>query len=63
MSGVTRHDFGQIRKVTHDLAHNEQVTRKRLEMLEDRASTLEQWAQAFSNMTLRQRVRWLIRGK
>lgn len=41
MSGITNAAFGQLRKKAKDAEHDLASTRRRVEMLEDRASDLE----------------------
>jgi hypothetical protein len=57
MSGVTRGDFGKLRKETHDLAYDlDKVTRPRVDQL-------EAWVYVFSHMSFLRRMRWLLTGK
>lgn len=53
---AARHALETMRGPHNAVVVNEQDTR-------DRVTDLETWAQTFSNLTLRQRFRWLLKGR
>lgn len=50
-------------KQAKDAVHDEALTRLRVERLERRAANLEEWAEAFTSLSLWRRVRWLVTGR
>ena len=59
MSGITRGEFGQIRHAAKTAQYNEQVTRKRVEVLEAAIGK----AASILGRTLWGRLKWLVLGR
>lgn len=60
MSGVTRHDFGELRKTAHSLAYDREVAKKRITNLEEAAA---QMALVLYGRSFWGRLKWLLLGR
>lgn len=59
MSGIARLEFVKAKKLAEAAAHDEQLTRHRVEMLEKRQSNTE----ALLSRPFLGRLRWLFQGR